>query len=426
MSTQVEKFKEIADAIRIKTGGSDEIVANDFASEIMTIDRLKPMTLFPTGLNNGYYGSRAAKVAATYHLARTLETETFVYDQTGGVFTNTTSSNKRLRDENGHARIDCSTFVSLVLRGIPYENSPFVSHKGANATWDPSQELEDIYGTEVWVHKWLDKQPEGIYSNIGISGYSSIRLAADLGEYFYKYGYVIFDARTDGEPTENLKNQLRPGDLLFWSNPSASDTQKKRFRSISHVAIMSENQFRFIEVTSDTRTVLYGKFEKKYEHISLICRPKYKQYMAAEKTPIGENLLNYPWVYGAIKEGEYDGVTFTVKNMNTIHITGTNTSTLSCKLKGDSDTGMGFALSAGTYELSGMDNVGIKHTGVALQVKNLDGTDFDTPVRCYTGNNPTFTIAEDTDVIVTLYFGPNDGQGYTVDCDVTPTLTRIA
>ena len=129
--TQADKFKEIADAIRVKTGGSDNIIANNFAAEIMSIDRLKPMTLFPTGLNNGYYGNRAAQVAATYHLARALGQETFTYDQSGGVFSNSSSLTKTIRDEDGLARIDCSTFAGLVLRGITYESSPFTIHKGA-------------------------------------------------------------------------------------------------------------------------------------------------------------------------------------------------------------------------------------------------------------------------------------------------------
>ena len=426
MGTQAERFKEIADAIRIKTGGSNKIIANDFASEIMTIDRLKPMTLFPTGLNNGYYGNRAAQVAASYHLARVLGNETFVYDQSGGVFSNSASSIKTIRDEDGLAKIDCSGFIGLVLRGIEYENSPFAVHKGSNATWNPSEELIDMYGTGVWVHKWLDKQPEGIFSNLGIPGYSSIRNAADLGEYFYKYGYVIFDARIDGEPTADLRDNLQPGDILFWSKPGASDAQKKRFRSISHVAIMSENKSHYIEVTTGTSVVLYEKFEENYENISLICRPKYKQYMAAEKTPIGENLLNYPWVYGASKESVYNGITFTVKDRHTIHMAGTNTSVIDRKLKGNIETGVGFKLSAGTYELSGMDNVSVDHVGVALQVKKINGEDFEIPVRCYAGNNPTFTITEDTDIAVILHFGSNDGKGYAVDCDITPTLTRIA
>lgn len=421
MSTQAEKFKEIADAIRVKTGSSAELKANDFATEIMTIDRLKPMTLFPAGLDNGYYGNRAAQVAATYHLARVLGNDTFVYDQSGGVFANSTSLNKTIRDENGYARIDCSGFVGLVLRGITYESSPFAKHKGASATWKPSTELEGMYGNGVWAHKWLDKQPSGIYSNLGISGYSSIRNAADLGEYFYKYGYVMFDAKVDGEPTASLKNNLKPGDILFWSKPGASDAQKKRFRSISHVAIISENQSHYLEVTTGDNVVLYKKFEENYENISLICRPNYKQYKSTEQTPIGENLLNYPWVYGALKESTSNGITFAVKDKNTIHISGTNTSETDRKLKGNVETGMGFKLSAGTYELSGMDNVGVNNVGVALQVRKVDGTDFNTPIRCYTGENPTFTISEDTDVIVLLHFGSN---GYTVDCDITPTLIR--
>lgn len=436
MATQAEKFKEMANAIRVKTGKTDKIVADNFASEIMSIDRLKPMTLFPTGLNNGYYGNRAALTAATYLLARSLNQDTFVYSQSGP-FTSSSDKTKKtrvIRDENGAAEIDCSTFVGLAVRGIPYEKSPYALHKGVDAEWNPSTELSSMYDNGVWAHILLDKQFEGIYNDIGIEGYSSIRTAADLGEYFYKYGYVIFDEKVEGAFTESKANnlisssQLRPGDIIFWSKTDAN--QIKRFRSISHVAIVSENPHFYIEVTTGSIVVQYESVVDYYNEVSLICRPKYKNYMAAEKTPTGENLLNYPWVYGSLKESTYNGITFTIKDKNTIHISGTNSASIDRNLKGYSKIDMGFKLSAGTYQLSGMDNTGVKHVGVSLYLKKVDGTEIldsnGDNIRCYSGHNPEFTLSEDTDIIVILHFGENSGSGYTVNCDINPTLTRIS
>lgn len=49
--------------------------------------------------------------------------------------------------------MDCSTFVGLVLRGIPYENSPYANNP---SSWYP----EDIiysYGDNGWEYKELDE-----------------------------------------------------------------------------------------------------------------------------------------------------------------------------------------------------------------------------------------------------------------------------
>lgn len=430
MTTQAEKFKEIADAIRIKTRNTNEVKANDFASEIMSIDRLTPMTEHSSELSCGYYGNRAAKIAATYLLARALGKDSFYYDQSTNIFASNTSLTKKVRNADGVGQIDCSTFVSLVLRGITYEKSPYAKHKGANATWTPSTELSTMYGTDGWEFRTIDEQPAGVFNNIGISGHSTIKSAADLGEFFYKYGYILFDAKSDGAMTSakatDIQSKLKPGDLLFWSKPAATDTQKKRFRSISHIAIVSETTTHFIEVTSGSLVVVYDDFETNYENISLICRPDYRPRKSEEKTPIGINLLQYPWAYGALTTVTSNGMTFTVTSKDTIHISGTNTAQIFRRLKGNENTGTYLTLSPGTYKLSGMSNVGITSTAAALQIRKADGTDFDEKIRCYTGNDATFTLSSSTDIIVVLYISENGGVGYTLDCDITPTLVRTS
>lgn len=416
MATTQEKMTSIADSIRIKTGKSDSIVANDFALEIASIDRLMPMTLYPDGLDNGYYGNRAARVAATYHLARALKHDTFVYLSSAKT---PLSSGKAIRTENGAAPIDCSTYAGLCLRGIPYENSPYVLSKEPNATWNPSTQIAGMYGKDGWEFTCLDKQPLG-YSNIGIAGYRTIRTAADLGEFFYKYGYVIFDSKRDGDPTAELKNLLKPGDLIFWSSPNALDNQKKRFRGISHIAIASENPTAYFEVTGTSLVVQYEGLGSNYENVSLICRPDYRpKGKLAEETPVGINLIHYPWGYGAYGSFSKYGLKLDTIDKETIHISGTATETANYGIKGLSNSINSAVLSPGVYQLSGMENAS---KGAVLKLLHTDGSDFTPVIECSAGKNPKFTITKETNVIVRLCVS----SGVTLDCDIVPRLTRIS
>lgn len=460
MATTAEKFTEIANAIKVKTALTNsnqsklftddtyKIVANDFATKIMSIDRLRPMTLYPNELDNGYYGNQAAIIASTYHFARNTGTETFIYNSSSGIFGGT---NPRVRDTassltdssdastEGYARIDCSTYISLVLRGINYDNSPYAQHPydsstEANNRWTPASELEDMYGNNGWEFRLIDRQPEGVFNNIGLDGCSTLRLAADFGEFFYKCGKVLYDSSVDDALTEDsaatLAKDLRPGDIILWAKDTANDLQKIRFRNISHIGMIAERTDRYFHVTSGSGgVVLYGTFTSAYSDIALICRPDYRPNKTAGEVPIGVNVLHYPWSYSMSTRYEESGMTFSLDkdNIGTIHLSGTNTESFSVNIKGHTNNDCSYIkLTPGTYKLSGMGNTGIAGTGVALQLRNADGTDFSTAIRCYDGNNPTFTLTETTKVNVQLYIGANNGDGYTLDCDITPTLKRIS
>ena len=72
----------------------------------MGADKLKLITLFSTGLDNGYYGNRVAHVFGD---------ETFAYDQSGDVFANSTSTTKTIRDNDGTGyTVNCDINPTLI------------------------------------------------------------------------------------------------------------------------------------------------------------------------------------------------------------------------------------------------------------------------------------------------------------------------
>ena len=417
MSTQAEKFKNIADAIRGVNGRTSayKIVANDFASEIAKLDpRILP---YKDRFENGYYGVRAAKIAASYYHARSIGKDTFVYN-VNSLF----SSASGIVREGSLASIDCSTYVGLCLRGIPYDKSPYALYKGTDARWTPATELTSMYGTEGWEFRVLDAQPNGLYNDLGIAGASSIRTAASLGEFFYKNGLTLYDSSADGVLTDLSRLELKPGDLIFESDTNNTSVLG-RFKSISHVLMVAENTSAFHHVTDATGVVLYGSLTSRdYSEIVLVCRPDYRPRMPKEETPIGLNLLCYPWLN--LKDTDtVNGLTFTVNDMHTFTVNGTSTAALTYGLKGITDSENYITLSPGTYELSGI--TGRTGTSVALQLRKADGSDFSPQIRYPTNSSVsnTLTITEETNVIVRFYCGT--GKVFSNEV-MTPTLIRTA
>lgn len=462
MKNQVQKLQEIADSIKGVTNrlSTYKIKANNFAKEISKLD--PKIVNYTEPFENGYYALKAVKCASSYLLARALGTEKFAYRQN-----NIFSPSLKVRDGE-YARIDCSSFVSLCLKGIPYENSPYAKHKESNATWNPSEELEDMYGTEGWEFRNLDKQDKyhrdgetQMFTNIGIEGYSSIRTAAHLAQYFYKHGYVVYDRLVHGTLEtldELIEYKPQPGDLVFWANVNnTNQTVLERFRSISHVAMVAENTNAYYHVTGtegefDQTVVWYQRFDEgipsgdegdstwddddhPIQNLLMICRPDYRPKFKVE-TPIGVNLIGYPWSQSRNKTFTVIGLTFNVLDEHSLKVNGTGT-TANFGLKGYNGGQDHIALSAGTYQLSGIQNR--TSTSFALQIRDANGNDFnsektiiaqadrtDKPIRYPVGGAyayDTFTLTEETDVVVKLYCASSVTL---VDEIITPTLMRIA
>lgn len=301
----IQLFSDIAAKIRYGTFDSKSLIPDKFPTRVEVLGRVEHMTQYasvPTHPNNR---QSVVDCIASYWNAKNDGVDTFVYSTSPSPLS-VSSGVYRVRNADNECLIDCSTLVGLALRGIDYEHSPYAAHSGANATWTPSSEIGSMYatasGSSGWAMRALDAQEASTFSSLGISGKSSIRNAADLAGYLHKFGYTVYDANRDGEMTaskwasfagagssvsDNTDN-LQKGDVVFWAKSTASDIQKARYRSISHVAIYSgvgtsSGQLRhyYYHATTSDGTVLRSYFEgttstgHHYDEIALIIRPNY-------------------------------------------------------------------------------------------------------------------------------------------------------
>ena len=120
-------------------------------------------------------------------------------------------------------QIDCSTFAGLLLRGIPFESTPYdPSYTGG--THDPSYWIEnDNY---IWsVNPFDYTENDGVYSG-------SCRTAAQIAKWMISQGQrVMLDPK--------LCN-LEPGDILFYARKNIDTgewVQPNRFMHINHIAM---------------------------------------------------------------------------------------------------------------------------------------------------------------------------------------------
>lgn len=278
---------------------SENILRGDYDQNLISIFGVKGALDVIRKFNNyvggsGYYGIQVADVARSYHLARRNGTCVFRYSQNKGLF-----SNGDITDEEGRCWLDCSGFVSLVLRGIDFAHSPFNTYKGqSNKTFANTGLDRDIVAKlaeeseYVWANTYLDKQTHNKLHNLGRTGFYSIRRASQIAEYYYAQGCTIHEYTTS--PT-SVPTDLLPGDLLFWSKESASDKQKSRFKAISHVGIVARDTTKFYETTGHTDervsdTVFCNDISDKLSELSLIIRPNYNP-IQVPITPVGVNLL---------------------------------------------------------------------------------------------------------------------------------------
>lgn len=66
--------------------------------------------------------SEAIEIARSYYNARMRQHRKFAYGKNFITY----AANNTVNDEDGAARLECDTFVFLVMTGIPYESSPYV------------------------------------------------------------------------------------------------------------------------------------------------------------------------------------------------------------------------------------------------------------------------------------------------------------
>ena len=142
------------------------------------------------------------------------------------------SSRTELNDANGKGRIECDTYVGLVLRGIPYASSPYATQATTIRTFDYNTL------TPSWVGSTASVMASNKYYNRDLVYASDIAWAM-----WYK------------NCTFSSLSQVNKGDLVFWSHPY--DETKNFFEHITHVGIMDKDNndnYYVYEVTTEQRS----------------------------------------------------------------------------------------------------------------------------------------------------------------------------
>lgn len=347
-----------------------------------------------------YFGIQVADVARSYHLARVSGRASFQYNDIKGLLTG------NVTDANGNCFLDCSGFLSLILRGIDYEHSPFNGATGTpNKTFNPPDIAKLCASSEyLWADDYLDKQVDEDFEDIGIPNYRSIRRAAQMGSYYYSKGCTLYEYSSS--PT-SVPTNLRPGDLIFWSKAGGSDGQKSRFKAITHVGVISRNTERFYQVTGSNSskgdTVFYSYIKDHLTDISLIVRPLYLP-IVNPICPLNVNLFTQ-FYYDDLDINAStvkSGVTFTALNTGGFSVQGKPTASTTFYLYEKTNP---VKLVPGTYTLSGTpvhpevlpDGTSLKWGLSIKKVSDASGIAWDR------GNGETFTINETIDVYIYFY-----------------------
>jgi len=314
MSKQENFLSAIASALRGSSGTSEPIQAAQFATKIRQLKRYRWADSAPT-----YCEPRALEavdVAKSYWIARASGRK-FVYS--GGA---TFLDGAPLNNASGQGLIDCSTYIHLVMRGIPYQKSPYVN-TNANAAYNPSDLVTNT------AYTWAD---DHIRSSKTLGG--MVRYAADLAAYYWAAGRAFTDA-----------SQRKPGDLIFHSTH-----QNSRFMSISHVSIVSDDIDRFYNVTDISNTVVRTNYANRNADIVFFARPDYERIPQQTYTfDPNHNYLAYPWIFGD-RITYSSGVTATASESDvTTACSGATAATVIPLVSSNYP----LYLPAGTYQLSG-------------------------------------------------------------------------
>ena len=121
--------------------------------------------------------------------------------------------------------IDCSTFVSLVLMGWNYEQTPYYTHRYINR--DSWQNNSDYNWSSATIQYKLSRFIDGHDNS------ERMRLACQLGAWMEQKGTKV--------SLDNGFRDVQPGDIVFWAYKSRSTgtwTRPTWYRHITHVGIV--------------------------------------------------------------------------------------------------------------------------------------------------------------------------------------------
>lgn len=140
--------------------------------------------------------------------------------------------NNSILDTNLSTReIDCSAYVGLVLRGIPYESTPYTSPAAAvnSATLVANPSYNWSRNPQYYEYKW---DAEGNSGSV-----TPVRNAGQLAEWMINMGWSV--------PIDNKLINLEVGDIIFYAKHTKVGSERPfvspdRYKQISHVAICTD------------------------------------------------------------------------------------------------------------------------------------------------------------------------------------------
>lgn len=354
---------------------------------------------------SGSYANEIVSIARSYYDARISNKATFVYDQSG-IFEG------NLTDSNGSFKIDCSSFISLVLRKLDFKRSPFFNKTGANLTVNASS---IGYANDCVFKDLFDNQSEEVAKG------GRVRNAATIGEFFYMQGRTV------------PKEKVMPGDILLFAAKLDDGSYKmpNRFKNISHVGIVAEEKYitrdsngnvtnyNFYNVTTKTGVVILGNSNDRND-LCLVVRPDYTPRKdTSEVSDI--NLL--PKSYYSCDYGSrtINGMTFNVDMNEVITTTGQPTEGTTFYLNYKTNP---IYLKKGTYKLTGCPKRTDTETMDTTWSIGIKKSDDESKVATDSGEGITFEVTDDfTGVYVYLYISATkDSTGYTWQ----PKLIRVS
>lgn len=197
-----QSIQAVADAIRSRNGESGKMTVAEFTTKV---NQLPPLTvLYHT--ETAYDDAKASEIVAvaqTYLDAIADGRLTIKYKAGYSVLS---GSKQKFKDDDGTYIIQCSAFAGLILRGIPYEESPYYDGDGTKVT-----ARTDLYS-------WANPD----YEKAGIAD------ANELALYAYQNGQIL---------NSNSTAAIKKGDLLFYQY-----YDNAYFGSIWHVVIAMEDK----------------------------------------------------------------------------------------------------------------------------------------------------------------------------------------
>lgn len=205
-------------------------------------------------LTNSYKGegNNIAKSAISYYESSYYR-DKFIYNEES-VFSDTdTEGVCHLRDAEGNAYIDNTSFVIMSILGITYDKSPYASNKSANTVWTPSDLLYSMgIGNLVKYAGVFDE----INAYINQYGYSD-EIGKMLANYIKNNYEVVYDAT--GNETFTTSD-LRPGDIMILNDEGIK------------MAIVADETSGYFIVKDGNPAILYKDCMENKDLIYCICR----------------------------------------------------------------------------------------------------------------------------------------------------------